>query len=41
VGESEVLYSLFRFPAVGSFTLELQPSDGTQTVLDYLEVIPP
>lgn len=39
-GESEVLYSISSFPIVPNFTLALQPSDGTQTVVDYLETIP-
>jgi len=39
-GESEVIYYATGFPFVGAFTLELQPQDGTQTVLDYLEVYP-
>jgi hypothetical protein len=40
-GENEVVYNVLGFPYVSSFTLELQPSDGTQTVLDYIEVFPP
>jgi len=40
-GESEVVYNIFGFPYVSSFTLELQPSDHVQTVLDYIEVVPP
>ena len=39
-GESEILYSVTGFPFVGAFTLELQPQDGTETILDYLEVYP-
>lgn len=39
-GESEVLYHLMGFPAVPSFTLGLQPSDGTSTIADYIETIP-
>ncbi|MBO3754976.1 MAG: hypothetical protein FGF53_08920 [Candidatus Brockarchaeota archaeon] len=40
-GESEVVYNVFALPFVGAFTLELQPSDHTQTILDYVEIIPP
>ncbi|MEM1536774.1 MAG: hypothetical protein QW577_03120 [Candidatus Bathyarchaeia archaeon] len=40
-GESEVIYNVFAVPFVSAFTLELQPSDNTQTVLDYIEIIPP
>jgi hypothetical protein len=40
-GESEVVYNVFGFPTAPSFTLELQPADNTQTVLDYIEIIPP
>ncbi|MEM0261759.1 MAG: hypothetical protein QXN17_03795 [Nitrososphaerota archaeon] len=40
-GESEVIYNVIGFPFVSSFTLELQPSDNTQTVLDYIEILPP
>jgi len=39
-GESEILYYVTGFPFVGAFTLELGPQDGTETVLDYLEVYP-
>jgi len=39
-GESEVVYTVFGFPFVSSFTLELAPSDKTNTILDYLEVLP-
>jgi len=39
-GESETVYNIFGFPFVSSFTLELQPEDKTQTILDYLETIP-
>jgi len=39
-GESEVIYTVFGFPLVPSFTLELQPANNTMTVLDYLEVFP-
>lgn len=40
-GESEVIYNVMGFPFVSAFTLELQPSDNTQTVLDYIEILPP
>lgn len=40
-GESEVVYNVVSFPFVPAFTLELQPSDNTQTVLDYIEILPP
>jgi hypothetical protein len=40
-GSSEVVYNVYGFPYVSSFTLELQPSGRTQTVLDYIDVFPP
>jgi len=40
-GESEVVYNVLSFPSVPAFTLEIQPSDNTQTVLDYIEIAPP
>jgi hypothetical protein len=40
-GGNEVIYNVYGFPHVSSFTLELQPSDNTQTVLDYIDVFPP
>jgi hypothetical protein len=40
-GSNEVVYNVYGFPYVSSFTLELAPSDHTQTVLDYIEVFPP
>ncbi len=40
-GESEVIYNVFAVPFVSAFTLELQPSNNTQTILDYVEIIPP
>lgn len=40
-GESEVVYNVIGFPSVPAFTLEIQPSDNTQTVLDYLLMVPP
>jgi len=39
-GESEVVYYVAGFPAAPSFVLELQPEDGTSSVLDYLETVP-
>jgi hypothetical protein len=39
-GKSETLYNIFGFPVVQQFVLELQPSDNTETVLDYLEALP-
>lgn len=40
-GESEIIFNVFGAPWVQPFTLEIQPQDGTQTVLDYIEVFPP
>jgi hypothetical protein len=40
-GENEVIYNVFGIPFVGAFTLELQPSDNTEAVLDYIEIFPP
>lgn len=39
-GQNEVVYYVTGFPVVSEFTLELQPQDGTKTVLDYIEVYP-
>jgi hypothetical protein len=39
-GSNEIIYNVFGFPVVSSFTLELQPQDNTQTVLDYIDTIP-
>jgi len=39
-GQNEVIYYVTGFPTVGTFTVELQPRDGTKTVLDYLYVYP-
>lgn len=39
-GQSEAVYTVFGFPFVSTFTLEIQPSDGTETVLDYIDTIP-
>ena len=40
-GESEVIYNVIGVPFVRAFTLELAPSDNTQTILDYIDMIPP
>ncbi len=40
-GENEFIYNVFGFPSVGAFTLEIQPQDNTQTVLDYIDIFPP
>jgi hypothetical protein len=40
-GENEVLCNIVGIPFVQSHTVEIQPSDNTQTVLDSLEVFPP
>ncbi|MEM2196333.1 MAG: hypothetical protein QW290_04580 [Sulfolobales archaeon] len=40
-GESEIICNVSSFPFVPAFTLEIQPSDNTQTVLDYIEILPP
>ncbi|MEM1868565.1 MAG: hypothetical protein QXU90_00425 [Acidilobaceae archaeon] len=40
-GQSEIICNVFSFPSVSAFTLEIQPSDNTQTVLDYIEILPP
>jgi hypothetical protein len=40
-GENEVLCNVIGIPFVQSHTVEIQPSDNTQTVLDSLEVFPP
>lgn len=40
-GESEIIYNVMGVPFVGAFTIELAPADGTQTVLDYIDIIPP
>lgn len=39
-GESETTYNILGFPFTADFLLELQPRDGTQTILDYIETIP-
>jgi hypothetical protein len=41
VGENEIVYNLAGIPFVQSHTVEIQPSDNTQTVLDSFEVFPP
>ena len=38
-GESEVAYVVNQFPYV-NMTIELQPEDGTKTILDYVDTIP-
>jgi hypothetical protein len=40
-GESEVIYNVMGIPFVSTFSLELAPSDKTQTILDYIEIFPP
>jgi hypothetical protein len=40
-GSNEVVCNVIGVPYVQSFTLEIAPSDNTQTVLDYIEVLPP
>jgi hypothetical protein len=40
-GENEVICNVVGIPFVQSHTVEIQPSDNTQTVLDSLEVFPP
>jgi hypothetical protein len=40
-GENEVLCNIVGIPFVQSHTVEIQPSDNTQTVLDSFEVFPP
>ncbi|MEM1820351.1 MAG: hypothetical protein QXU64_02035 [Thermofilaceae archaeon] len=40
-GNSEIIITVTSFPAVPAFTLEIQPADNTQTVLDYIDVFPP
>jgi hypothetical protein len=40
-GESEVACNIVGVPFVQSHTIEIQPSDNTQTVLDSFEVFPP
>jgi hypothetical protein len=40
-GENEVLCNVVGIPFVQSHTVEIQPSDNTQTVLDSFEVFPP
>jgi len=39
-GQSEFILNVLGFPVSPTFTLELQPEDGTQTVLDYIRVVP-
>jgi hypothetical protein len=40
-GENEVVCNLVGIPFVQSHTVEIQPSDNTQTVLDSFEIFPP
>jgi len=40
-GESEIVYNVIGVPFVSAFTLEIAPSDNTQTVLDYIKILPP
>lgn len=40
VGQNRVFYVVTGFPFVANFTLELQPQDKTQTVLDRIKAIP-
>jgi hypothetical protein len=40
-GESEVIFNVLGVPFVQAFTLEIQPEDGTETVLDYIDTLPP
>lgn len=39
-GESEVVYNVFGLPFSPAFTMELQPTDGSSTILDYIEQFP-
>ena len=39
-GENEFILSVFGFPIVPQFVLELQPEDRTTSALNYLEVFP-
>jgi hypothetical protein len=40
-GDNEVVINIVGIPIVQSHTVEIQPSDNTQTVLDSFEVFPP
>lgn len=40
-GSSETVLTVTGFPFVKPFTLEIQPEDGSEAVLDYVEVYPP
>jgi len=40
-GENEVVINIVGIPFVQSHTVEIQPSDHVQTVLDYIDVFPP
>ena len=39
-GQNEFTYAYWGFPVAPSITLELQPEDKTETVLDYIDVYP-
>jgi len=39
-GQNEFIYYYWGFPVAPTITLELQPEDKTETVLDYIEVYP-
>lgn len=39
-GESEIIYNVLGFPFSPAFTMELQPSDNTSTILDYIKCFP-
>ena len=40
-GENEIICNVMGTPFVQSHTIEIQPSDHVQTVLDYIDVFPP
>jgi len=40
-GENEIICNVVGVPFVQSHTIEIQPSDHVQTVLDYIDVFPP
>jgi hypothetical protein len=39
-GQNEFTYYYWGFPVAPTITLELQPEDNTETVLDYIDLIP-
>jgi hypothetical protein len=39
-GQNEFIYYYWGFPVAPTITLELQPEDNTETVLDYIDLIP-